>query len=1080
MLKRRGGCCDKGASKCCDENSIPGASYDESESKQANSEVPCRDSRNCATVAGDCCAGSSATRANKNGCTTGSVALDPADKTNTGCSSTESSCSVPKISTVTATEEIESTACVDKCCETVDDFNPQKDSSACSNHLRVALDRFEALIKQSKCICRSVVGQMGVSCCSLSPDGRLIGEGSGPSAQAPEKGVITTSVEQNSCNKGCCDQKPSNESELDQLGQVNVGKAAPASCCDNTGTLHADNATSEKLHSLVNVSQAQQRRDDNERDAAREHITISISGMTCTGCSTKMTNVLNEIPGVTKPQVTFVSGTAKFEVNSDIASVDQVLPLIEKRTGFKCSRVVEGYQHLDVHMSTDLATQMERDVTCSEGLISLDFMGKAYRITYNPYIIGARDLLPENARLAPPSPDSSILEGRRRLVRTAWYTAIAAAFTIPVVVLNWAPNPVPRQTRDVVSLILATVVQAIAVPEFYVGAMKSLIFSKVIEMDMLVVISITAAYVYSVVAFGLTEAGVQLEQHAFFETSTLLITLVLLGRLLAAYARERAVRAVSVRSLQAEETLLLTEGGGTTSIDARLLQFGDIIVIKAHSRIVTDGTVTFGTSAVDESMLTGESLPVGKKKGNNLIAGTLNGEGVLHARINRLPGANSVNDIARSVEQALEAKPRIQDLADKIASRFVPAVVAIATLVFAVWIGVALRIRGQSPGGAIGTAVNYAIAVLAVSCPCALGLAVPMVLVIAGGVAARAGVVIKSAEATERSCKATDVVFDKTGTLTTGHLTVASDQVLDTSVDPNEAYAILQALVKDDNHPVSRAVATHLTGKTLQPVELNEKRSIPGSGIEAKYKGQTVCAGNPHWLNQSTHPAITPLLSQGLTTLLLTINHHPILATSLTSTLRPEAHSVIAALQARGITCHIASGDHSLAVSQIATALSIPPSNTLSHATPQQKQAYISALQSTSADNDKKKEKRTILFVGDGTNDAPALAASTIGIQLGTTSSVAGSVADVVLLSGLSGVLTLLEVSGRARRRIMFNFAWAAVYNVFAILLAAGAFVRVRIEPAYAGLGEIVSVGPVVAAAVSMVVWGGRERAGRR
>lgn len=210
-----------------------------------------------------------------------------------------------------------------------------------------------------------------------------------------------------------------------------------------------------------------------------------------------------------------------------------------------------------------------------------------YRITYDPHTAGARTIMPNGATLAAPVPADADVEGRKRLVNMAWATLVSTVLTIPVVVLSWSDNPVPRQTRDINSLVLATFVQAIAIPEFYVGAIKSLIFSKVIEMDMLVVISITAAYGYSIVAFGLLESGIELEQEAFFETSSLLITLILLGRLVAAIARRRAVSAVSMSSLHPTTAQLLLPDGQSQKIDARLLQFGDSIRVPAHTSIVT-------------------------------------------------------------------------------------------------------------------------------------------------------------------------------------------------------------------------------------------------------------------------------------------------------------------------------------------------------------------------------------------------------------------------------------------------------------------------------------------------------------
>lgn len=847
------------------------------------------------------------------------------------------------------------------------------------------------------------------------------------------------------CVDGCCEPIQPRSSVERSL-----------SCCD-TSPQTAWNRGSTS-NSEIETALAKPELNDVEKDAAREHITLNVTGLTCTGCSTKMTNVLAQIPGISNPAVTFVSGQASFQLDTRVASLERILPLVEKRTGFKCSRVIEGYQHLDVYMTADAAGQLERDN--ADGLVAVSQSKKTWRITYNPRVVGARDLLPPDVELTPETDDGSLSGERLQLTRMAWYTCIAAVITIPVVVLNWSPNSVARQTRDVISLVLATIVQAVAIPEFYIKALKSLFFARVVEMDMLVVISITAAYGYSVVAFALTEAGVQLQQQAFFETGTLLITLVLLGRLVAAFARVTAVRAVSMRSLQTKETFLLGPDGEIIPIDARLLKFGDSIVIRPHSSIVTDGVVTSGTSAVDESMMTGETVPVRKEKGDVVVAGTLNGEGLLHVRVQRLPGANSIDDIAKSVGTALGAKPKIQDLADRVASWFVPVVVATALIVFAIWIGVALEIRGNTTGGAIGTAITFAIAVLAVSCPCALGLAVPMVLVIAGGVAARSGVVIKAADAIERGHKVTDVVFDKTGTLTTGMLSVGREELLDSGCAAGDAFSVVKALVQDDGHPVSRAVAAHLgEGIRIAP-NVGEIRSVAGQGIQARWGSSVVKVGNPFWLGIEEIEVVKSLFSQAMTCLCLTVDGLPVLALGLESNIRAESVAVINALHSRNITCHIVSGDHAKAVDALALTLDVNGAHTASRHSPVQKQEYVKALQDAG---------RIVLFCGDGTNDAVALAQANVGIQLGTASDVAGAVADVVLLGGLDGLLTLLDTSRCAFTRIVFNFVWSVVYNVFAILLAGGAFVRVRIPPAYAGLGEIVSIAPVILAALTLL-----------
>ncbi|KAK5143878.1 hypothetical protein LTR04_001741 [Oleoguttula sp. CCFEE 6159] len=716
-------------------------------------------------------------------------------------------------------------------------------------------------------------------------------------------------------------------------------------------------------------------------------------------------------------------------------------------------------QHIDLFMSTPSAKEISRNLP--SGITEVDVLDKqTARITYDPTIIGARSLVDAlhlfTTGLAPPRADSSVSGGRRRLYDMLIKTTLAAVFTIPVLVLAWGDTLVLDRTRGYVSIVLATLVQALSVPEFYQPAISSLVYSRTIEMDMLVVISISAAYVYSVVAFGLSMAGKPLDTKAFFETSTLLITLVLLGRLIAAFARMKAVAAVSMRSLQASSAVLV-EDQGTRELDARLLQLGDRFMIMPHAQIPTDGQIIEGESEVDESMLTGEALPVAKRVGAQVIAGTINGSGTLTARLTRLPGKNTVTDIANLVEEASNNKPRIQELADRVAGYFVPVVAAVALVVIIVWVIVSLRVRDESSGKAVSTAITYAIAVLAVSCPCALGLAVPMVLVVAGGVAARDGIVIKSAESTERAHRVTDVVFDKTGTLTLSELDVAAEEVF--SSDPGLALSLAMSLVRDNKHPVSMAVAKHLNKQEQQSIRLMDVRVIPGAGVEATWVASSLRAGNPNWLKVNQVPEVARLIEQGMTTLCILKDSELLVVFGLRSTLRPETATVIRELQDRKITVHLVSGDEEKAVHDVGAAVGIARDNVAARRSPAEKRLYVQELM------DHGKE---VLFCGDGTNDAIAIAQANVGVQMGTSSDVTGATADVVLLSGLEGVLFLLDVSKASYRRIVLNFVWSGIYNVIAILLAGGAFVRVRIPPAYAGLGEIVSVLPVIIAALSM------------
>ncbi|CZT14987.1 related to P-type ATPase [Ramularia collo-cygni] len=932
--------------------------------------------------------------------------------------------------------------CNDTCFQEED--APSSAPSADVNNFQSTMNRLEAMLKKGQCLCRRVKEQYGFNCCDPA------------SATA---GLVTR-------KRGASPTPSKKSSTEDKAFAVSSATAIHTRCSFDA----SDEVKNRKKEATV---KSHAHPVDIEKDSAREHVVLDVSGMTCTGCSKKMMNVLNGISGLSNAQVTFVSGNAEFDLDLAVAGkAEDVLARVERETGFKCSRLISGLHVLHVMMSPAAAKGISDALPTGVMSVVKDKKNKDnYYITYNPRVVGARSLLPPTANLAPPQDSVGVAEGKRRLISTATSTVLAAVLTIPVVVLEWSDNQLPSETVELVALILGTGVQAIAIPEFYIGAVKSLIYSHVIEMDMLVVISITSAYLYSVVAFGLQRAGVNLEQGPFFETSTLLITLVLLGRLMAAWARMKALSTVSLRTLQADTALLIGPSGEPTKVDARLLQLGDSIVIHPHSRVVTDGSVSHGTSEVDESMVTGESLPVSKQRGDILIAGTINGSGTLHVRLTRLPGENSITDIATLVEKAVAAKPRVQDLADRFASYFIPAVVGIAVIVFCIWIAIAIQIRNRNGGGAVGLAITYAIAVLAISCPCALGLAVPMVLVIAGGVAARAGVVIKAADAIERSHRITDVVFDKTGTLTEGDLQVIHMQALPLNgLSEDEILILGKTLVESNEHPVSVAVASHLAEIDMSSgskPRVENVTSIPGGGIEAHYRGSLIKAGNPYWLNLEHHSAVLGLLEQAMTILCITLAHELILVIGLKSSLRSNAANIIADLHRRKITTHIVSGDNPAAVLDIARTLGVEESNIRSRSSPSQKQEYVHTLQNTSSPGNK---KRTVLFIGDGTNDAVAIAQSDVGVQMGSASDVTGAISDVVILShDLSGLITLLDLSKRAVRRIQFNFVWSGVYNLFAILLAAGAFVRVRIPPAYAGLGEIVSVGPVILAAVSLM-----------
>lgn len=882
-----------------------------------------------------------------------------------------------------------------------------------------------------------------------------------------------------------------------------VGCAYVDSCCvekDKDETVARKKVTSDS--SPIDKKAAE--RDLENGLSGKEHVILSISGMTCTGCETKLKRTLASLTSVTNLKTSLVLSRAEFDLDPGGAGpVAEVMRHLERTTEFKCEKVSDqGTANIDIIPPCDAAEFVRRDWPVGVTDVSVVHKKKTknlVNIAFDAKVVGARDLVGKGwdapLALAPPQPDPTLSAGAKHVRHVGWVTVLSAVLTIPVLVLAWAPLPEGEVAYGSASLALATLVQGVVAGPFYPKAVKALVFSRVIEMDLLVVLSTSAAYVFSVVSFGYLVAGHPLPDGEFFETSTLLVTLIMVGRYIAALARQKAVESISVRSLQAVTAILVEDGAGEKEIDTRLLQYGDVFKVLPDTRIPTDGTVISGSSEVDESMVTGESRLVEKHAKSPVIAGSVNGTGTLTIRLDRLPRENTISAIANMVDEAKLSKPVLQEVADRVASYFVPVVVALSIITFCAWVGVGVAVQAKSGSEAVVQAITYAITVLIVSCPCAIGLAVPMVVVIASGVAAERGVVIKDAAIIEVARKTSHVVLDKTGTLTEGRLSVIRQVYLGDEWSPGESQSLLLALVANSKHPVSTAVAAQLRAKGLSPSpSVSEVRVLTGKGVEATTEsGLSLRAGNSRWLNVSDHPQVQSVLSEGHTTFCFSIDNTLAAVLGLQDALRPDALPTVTQLQERGVAVHVLSGDDDGAVRAVTSRLGIPDERVRSRCTPADKQAYVQALLLLSTPalgcgrlrkqhfpHHHQQQQATVLFCGDGTNDAVALAQATIGVHVKKSSSsrtnddgsddVASSAADVVLLRpNLAGLLVLVDVSGRAVGRIRFNFAWSFVYNTLAVLLGGGAFAALggaRIPPAFAGLGEVVSVLPVVVAAV--------------
>jgi Cu+-exporting ATPase len=778
-------------------------------------------------------------------------------------------------------------------------------------------------------------------------------------------------------------------------------------------------------------------------------ITVGIEGMTCASCSARVEKVLKQLPGVTDATVNLATEIATVSGETDVASVQRAI----EKAGF--SMPTESIA-LDISGMTcaSCSSRVEKALNKVAGVLDASVnlateqaTIKVARGTPLATLIAAVERAGYGAQVPPTSGEAPVAPAR--MLPDWWPVALAILLSLPLAApmlgsllgfhwmlpgwLQWA---------------LATPVQFWLGGRFYRAGWKALRAGSG-NMDLLVAVGTSAAYGLSVYML-LTRPGTM---HLYFEASAVVISLVLLGKFLEARAKRQTTEAI--RALQAlrPSTARVRLDGVDRDVPIDSIRAGDLVVIRPGERIPVDGEIVEGTSQVDESMLTGESLPVDKQPGDPLTGGAINAHGMLIARTTAVGAETTLARIIRLVENAQAAKAPIQRLVDKVSAVFVPVVMGIALVTFIAW---------WAWGGNAEVAILNAVAVLVIACPCALGLATPTAIMAGTGVAARHGILIKDAEALELAHRISTVVFDKTGTLTDGTPHVAACVAADGG-DKNTVLALAAGLQAGSEHPLARAVLD--AAASIPPMPAQEQQALPGRGISGTMAGEIYWLGNRR-LMQDQQVTTTPLESaadaleaEGRTVswLARARDHQALGLIAFGDAVKPGAAAAIAHLKARGIATVMLTGDNRGAARVAAAELGID--SVVAEVLPGDKATQVNQLKS---------DGQTVAMVGDGINDAPALAAADVGIAMSSGSDVAMHTAGITLMRGdPTLVADAIDISRRTYAKIRQNLFWAFIYNLVGIPLAAAGM----LNPVIAGAAMAFSSVSVVSNALLLRRW---------